>query len=128
MDIHANVAQPLAPEDIAPGHYVTPLTKMQVRFPNLYSDDAFVDKAEPLRLTYVPRVRAPARVLEICLPFVLIETPKGKTRMIDLRRYRLARVSDRFGQAMFNRAKSAPPPTEGKPEEDTEDVLVTGFE
>jgi len=121
------VAQPIAPEDIAPGQFVTPLTKTLVRFPNLYSDDVYVNKTEPFPITYVPRVRAPVRVVEVCLPFVLIETPKGKVRMIDLRRLRLARVSDRFGQAMFNRAQAAPAP-KAKAEEAEEDSVSKWFE
>jgi len=125
MTMDTTIAQPLAPEDIVPGQYITPLVRVQERFPNLYSDDAFVDKTESFRITFVPHVRNPVRVLEVCLPFVLIETPKGKTRMLDLRRYRLARVSDRFGEAMFARAQTQPPVKDGNEEKERDEDSVS---
>lgn len=121
------VAQPLAPEDLAAGQYVTPLTKVVQCFPFFSTEDVFRDRTEPFRLTYLGNKRAPSRVVEVCLPFVLIETPKGKTRMIDLRRYRLARVSDRFGKVMFDQARKAAA-TEEPSEESEEDVLQMRFE
>ena len=52
------------------------------------------------------RAEPPLKVLEICLPYVLAEDPLGRPRMLDVRATRLARVSDRFGQAAFERYRS----------------------
>lgn len=127
MDTNATVAQPLAPEDLAAGQYVTPLTRVLECFPYYSTEEVFRGRTEPFRLTYLGNKRTPARVVEVCLPFVLIETPKGKTRMIDLRRYRLARVSDRFGQIMFDQARKSAA-AETSSEESEEDVLQMRFE
>lgn len=121
------VAQPLAPEDLAAGQYVTPLTRIREHMPFFCTEEAFKNRTEPYRMTCLPKVRAPVRVVEVCLPFVLIETPKGTTRMIDLRRFRLARVSDRFGRIMFEQARKAAA-TEARSDEDEEDVLQMRFE
>ena len=121
------VAQPLAPEDLAAGQYVTPLTRLREHMPFFCTEEAFKDRTEPYRMNCIPKVRAPVRVVEVCLPFVLIETPKGTTRMIDLRRYRLARVSDRFGRIMFEQARKAAA-AETSSEESEEDVLQMRFE
>lgn len=47
----------------------------------------------------------PFRVVEVCVPFVLVAEPDGAHRTLDLRRHRLARVSDRFGQRAFARLR-----------------------
>ena len=127
METNATVAQSIAPEDLAAGQYVTPLTRLREHMPFFCTEEAFKDRAEPYRMTCLPKVRAPVRVVEVCLPFVLIETPKGTTRMIDLRRYRLARVSDRFGRIMFDQAQKAAA-AETSSEESEEDVLQMRFE
>ena len=107
MDTESRVAQIVAPEDLAKGQYVTPLSSTREHMPLFCSDDAFRGRSEPFRLTWTPKAKAPVRVVDVCLPFVLIETPKGRTRMIDLRRYRLARVADRFGRVLFDQARAA---------------------
>jgi hypothetical protein len=40
----------------------------------------------------------PARVVGVCLPFVCVEPAEGKTRMLDTRGVRLARIDTRFAK------------------------------
>jgi hypothetical protein len=48
-----------------------------------------------------PRAAVPVQVTEVCLSLVLVKTARGKSRLLDVRRYRLARVSEQFGQRVF---------------------------
>ena len=47
----------------------------------------------------------PLRIVSICVPFVLAEKPCGKCITLDIRRMRLAKLSDEFGAAAFERLK-----------------------
>jgi hypothetical protein len=48
---------------------------------------------EPVRVAFFPRNGGvPLRVRSICLPFILVKTPSGKLRNLDVRRCRLARL------------------------------------
>ena len=40
----------------------------------------------------------PMKVVEVCLPFVLVERATGRHRTLDVRRHKLARVSDRYAE------------------------------
>ncbi len=96
------MARALAPEDIQPGDYVTVLhhvVEHMAAFWELRPGQA----PEVYRLVHLPSgcgVGA-ARVLEVCLPFVLVRTARGKHRMVDVRQCRLARISAQFGERLF---------------------------
>lgn len=61
---------------------------------------------ELIRLTWLPPDSStPLKVIEACLPFVLVQQVDGVHRMLDLRRCRLARVSERFGSRAFKRLR-----------------------
>jgi hypothetical protein len=58
---------------------------------------------EPIRVTLMPGQAQPMKVVEVCLPFVLVRKASGKHETLDVRRYRFARVSKEFGRKAFKR-------------------------
>lgn len=108
--VETAVARGVAPEDLTPGDCITVLQVLHEK--NCFEREA----GEPTMVWKLPAgVAMPARVLEICLPFVLIETVRGKTRLVDVRRFRLARVSERFAERV--RAQFADEREKAKAEE-----------
>jgi hypothetical protein len=95
------VARPLAPEDIRAGFYVAILNVVWESFPP--GCDQPWRELKPLRTVWLPPPDAALvlKVREVCLPFVLTEQPGGPPRTLDIRRWRLALVSERFGVEVF---------------------------
>lgn len=96
------LAQPIAPEDLAPGVYVSVLYEIEERFPIVMSCDTPV--TPPSLVTYPSIARwsaGPVRVVGVCLPFVLVEFDCGMKQQLDVRRARLARVSRAYARALF---------------------------
>lgn len=94
------VARPLAPEDIAPGDYVCVLSQTYEWFPFCCASE--YGRVQVQRVTLVPNETEPPVLVEaVSLPFVFVRESKGKRRMLDARRVRLARVSGAFGRAAF---------------------------
>jgi len=114
-------AKALAPEDIEPRIYVCILSEVW-EYPPWCGPEARITGEyanEPFRVRELPADDdvAPLEVLDVCLPFVLVETPAGKHRMIDVRRYQLARLTTRYGRAAFKRLR----PKKKKKRSDQED-------
>ncbi len=97
------VARAVAPEDVRPGDYIIPLHVVNEYRPLPWQcDNAW--QAQTVRRLELPATGAPpVHVLEVCLPLLLVRMPQGKHRLIDVRRFRLARVSEQFGQRVFER-------------------------
>lgn len=101
------MARPLAPEDVRPDDYVCVFQRIEEYLPFwcLMESDAW-QTPQPVRLRWLPADGAtPLRVIEVCVPFVLVEEVDGSHRTLDLRRHRLARVSERFGARAFKRLR-----------------------
>lgn len=101
------LAKALAPEDIRPNHYVA----------LLYVVDDYVScgdiaegswrQVEPTRVrTVPPYTPPPMKVIEVCLPYVLVKEADGDVRTLDVRRYHLARVTSRFGRTAAERIRA----------------------
>jgi len=93
------LARSLAPEDMLQGHYVMVLQDQQ---------QFLIGKCSPVGdpeyMTVEIRMRPdetalPGKVVEVCLPFVVVENHEGKTSILDIRSKQLARVSESFGVA-----------------------------
>jgi hypothetical protein len=103
----ATLAQSLAPEDIAPGDYVSVLHEV-FEYPSWYwCDESFAASREQVvRIAYTPRDEAtPLKVRAVCLPFVLVQQPCGRTRTLDVRTSRLARLDRAYAAAARNALK-----------------------
>lgn len=102
------IAKALAPEDIAADTYVAILDVMEEYLPVWSLLEPYVNAPkEPLRFRWLPcdcgfcNQSAPMKVLEVCLPFVLVKTTDGKHRTLDVRRHRLAQLSEDYGRKVF---------------------------
>lgn len=115
-DNTATLARAIAPEDIRPDMYVTMLSIVTEHLPFIIcADDVAYRQPETFRVQWVPRCEPqPLKVLEVCLPFVLVKRPDGGPRTLDVRRYRLAQLSAEFGKKAFKllkeKAKRMPKP------------------
>ena len=83
----SQMARPLAPEDVRPDQYVSVMHELREQVPWCFDED----KTEPRRFLLLPRkTYAPLRIVDVCVPFVLVEQVNGTHRTLDLRRCRLA--------------------------------------
>src|SRR5262245_48461633 len=83
----ATLAKALAPADIRPGDFVTPLFVI-TELPSYWWNctwDLPHDEPVRMRLTYNCD-GIPLRVKSLCLPFVLTKSPVGEQSTIDLRK------------------------------------------
>ena len=105
MDREMEVARAVAPEDIRPGDYVSVLHVIAEMPSWLWDND--LRNTQMVRFAHLPRGQsAPAEVLDVCLPYLLVKTARGKRRLVDVRKYRLARVSEEFGRRVFEEAEA----------------------
>ncbi len=114
------VVRRVAPEDIHSGDYLTALHAVTEIVP-WWDADTFGGCPAPIRVAHLPKNPVPpVQVLEVCLPLLLVRTPQGKHRLLDVRRYRLARVSERFGRRVFEQFAAdklaAPKPAAPQPD------------
>jgi hypothetical protein len=107
MERETYIARLLAPEDIRPGTYVSVMYVVDEHMPDSWERGESWRASGPLRYVRLPWEGAtPVRVVEVCLPFVLVKTARGKHRTLDVRRYRLGRVSDHFGRRVFEQIEA----------------------
>jgi hypothetical protein len=100
MNDQIEMARAVAPEDIRPGEYVTVLHVVCECMPPPWERPD--GSSRPARILLLPgNNSAPMEVLDVCLPLVLVKTARGKRRLVDVRRYRLARVPEPFGRRVF---------------------------
>jgi len=99
--------KPIAPEDLQPEMYIA-VTRVTVEYgPSFCSDTTMLpDGFQPKEVAYLPFPGGvPLKVIEVCVPFVLVELPDRRCETIDLRRVDIARVSKRYGKTSFQRLK-----------------------
>ena len=102
-----NAIRALPPEDIRPGQCVCVLNELW-ELPRCMLDCALPGDTAMAQFVCLPdEDEVPMRVVEVCLPFVLAERADGQPRTLDVRRFRLARVSPKFARKVFARMKSA---------------------
>jgi hypothetical protein len=90
----ATLAKALAPEDIRPGDFVTPLF-MIAEVPSYWwwGESWNLPHDQPVRIRFTSNCDGmPLRVKSVCLPFVLAKTPAGEQGTLDLRKCQLARL------------------------------------
>ena len=107
MECQNEMSRSLPPEDIRVGQYVAVQHVVHECTPCFCNSDP---QWRPLRIMRTLELPwkgggVPMRVVEVCLPFVLVQRPNGRHRTLDVRRYRLARVSNRYGQEVFKRVR-----------------------
>lgn len=102
----SNLARILAPEDVRPKMYVS-IMHMVYEHVSWCCEPETWRKGQPARSLLLPDDPSePAKVVEVCLPFILVEDADGECKTLDVRRQRLAELSQRYGDAVFMRAKA----------------------
>jgi hypothetical protein len=99
----SGLAKVLAPEDIRPGDLVTILHVVQ-ELPSFFWREAAapLPSHEPVRIPFLPEHGGvPLKVKSVCLPFVLVKTPSGAKRTLDVRQHQLARLDEPFATAAW---------------------------
>ncbi|MGE3180441.1 MAG: hypothetical protein AB7N71_02345 [Phycisphaerae bacterium] len=111
MNTPTRIAKTLAPEDLQPGQYITVLheTRQIAPFGAIFADQPVVTTLEPLTLTTWPCDAEILRVIEVCLPLVLVRTYKNEHRMLDVRAVQLARLRKSFAKAAIQRLRANKP-------------------
>ncbi len=100
IDARPTLAKPLAPEDVAVGDYVAVLD-VEVEYPAVvwYFDRPLDGQEQIIRVRLRPcRSQEPLHVLDVCLPFVFVQTIKKEHRTLDLRCSRLARLDRGYAE------------------------------
>ena len=104
---NTNLSKELAPEDVDRGQFVCVLYIIDETIPFCSDGNSPWRRAEPMRYRLLPwRGVRPMRVIDVCLPYVLVKRADGYHQTLDVRQHRLARVSERFGRLAFKRAKA----------------------
>jgi hypothetical protein len=102
----SGIARPLAPEDVRAGDYICVMKVLQEYMPFWAILEESWKKPELIRLTWMPADSGtPLKVVEVCIPFVLVQQVDGTHKTLDLRRHGVGRLSDRFGSRAFKRLR-----------------------
>lgn len=110
-DTRSTLAQPLAPEDIRSGDFVTLLHEIR-EVPSFWwpADGCLRPPHEPIRMRLTPTSEPfPMKVKSVCLPFVLVKLPHGNRHTLDVRACRLARLNKKFAAASWKAYRSSKP-------------------
>ncbi|HEY3392999.1 MAG TPA: hypothetical protein VGK58_09850 [Lacipirellulaceae bacterium] len=105
----ATLAKSLAPEDIRPGDYVTPL-HLLAEVPSYWwcDDDWSLPRDRTVYIRFITNCDgAPLRVKSVCLPFVLVKQPGGQSLTVDLRKCQLAKLHDGYARRAWKAYRNA---------------------
>jgi hypothetical protein len=114
--VASRLARTLAPEDIRPGDFVT-LLSVTYEVPSYFwdADATTLPRDEPVRIRCMPETGGvPLRVKSVCLPFVLVKSPRGEHGAVDVRKCRLARLDRKYASDAWKAYKKARPKQNGK--------------
>lgn len=104
-------ARLLAPEEVRAGDYICVMKVLQEYMPFWAIFEESWEKPELIRLTWMPAESGtPLKVIEVCIPFVLVQQVDGSHKTLDLRRHGVGRLSERFGSRAFKRLRKKPAP------------------
>lgn len=121
---HLRTSSAVAPEDIRRGDYLAILRQVCEYVP-LFSEGKPEDGGLPRRILLLPKQGGmPLRVIEVCLPFLLVEQVDGTHTTLDARRSRFARLTEEYARLATKRIRAdRKNPDEPKTGIDCEDLL-----
>ncbi len=102
-DNKVRIARQVRPDDICVGSFVAVLCETY-EWPEFscFGGGGAAGSDGVQRVTLVPNETKPPVLVEaVCVPFVFVVDAGGKRQIFDMRRVRLARVSNQFGRAVF---------------------------
>ena len=95
----------IAPEDIRRGDYIAILRQVCEYVP-MFAEGKPEDGDLPRRILMLPKQGGlPLRVVEVCLPFVLVEQVDGTHATLDARRSRFARLTEEYARLAIKRIR-----------------------
>ena len=100
---NTHLARSVGPEDLRRGAYVALLNETY-EFPSFLwcCDSPALAIDETVRVRFRPlRPGYPLRVVEICLPFVLVDQPQGGRFSLDVRQCQLVVLKKRFAKSAW---------------------------
>lgn len=95
-------ACPVAPEDIQRDDYVAALYLIGEHMTCEMLDDTW-RTPRPVRVQWLPSCHEVYNVVDVCLPLLHVRDSDGDIALLDVRRYRLVRLSRGFGKKLFKR-------------------------
>ncbi len=105
MDTKTKPSRVIGPEDVRRGDYVT-VTHTLYEY---ISDLCAATPGQEVPITRVTVMSDDAgkanKIVEVCLPFVLVKDANGKLDSLDLRRHRVARLTKAYGRRAFSAKK-----------------------
>jgi hypothetical protein len=104
----ATLAKALAPEEIRPGDFVTPLYVV-AEVPSFFwcAEAWSMPIDEPVRIRFTRSEGEPLKVCSVCVPFVLVKLAAGEQKTIDLRSCQLARLDRSHARRAWKALKKA---------------------
>jgi hypothetical protein len=105
----ATLAKALAPEEVRPGDFVTPLSVVaEVPSWFWFCEGWNLPVNEPVRIRFIsPAEGVPMKVKSLCLPFVLVKQASGQSATLDLRKCQLARLDRSFARRAWKAYRKA---------------------
>ncbi len=103
----SRVARRLAGEDVRQGQFVSVLYET-VGFPSFFwcGDSAVAARSELVHIRrHSPWGGVPLKVKAVCLPFVFVKPPTGKSFPIDVRQSELVHLPQQYGELVWKRMK-----------------------
>ena len=100
-----NVARPLSPEDITADMFIT-VHYYMIELINFGCSSNDFEPPRQFLTKWLPFDDPQTfKVVDVCLPFILIEQPNRKQRMVDVRRYRFVQISTSIGKHVWKKSK-----------------------
>jgi hypothetical protein len=106
MDTQLKPSRVIGPEDVRCGDYVT-VTHVMYEYIQDICASTPSQEIPVSRFTLMSDDAGQAhKVVAVCLPFVLVEDPNGKSGSLDLRRHRIAKLTEKYGRKAFKTKKA----------------------
>ncbi len=105
----STLAKILGAEDIHVGDVVA-ILDMVYEYPSfLWCDDPHVlPPQEPVCVRWRSQhTKNPLKVKAVCLPYILVKTPKGRHKTLDVRQCRLVRLDEFYAKQAWKRLRKA---------------------
>ena len=111
LDTHeatdAGLARAVAAEDLRAGDYIYVLGELLEVLTCLLDREAW-KAPETVKLMVLPHSgKEVMKIVEVCLPVLLVKDKSGKCETMDARLFRFARLPDRFGRKVFKRLRKS---------------------
>lgn len=105
MDTTTRTIRTVGPEDLQRGQYIIVTSTVDQWDSVLLYTEQGAERTEPRSTLWRNAYPTPLRVVELCLPYVLVKEPDGTHKLLDLHRDRVARLDGTFGRAATKRLK-----------------------